>query len=506
MLKRLTAFAVLMLMAIPLRSALAQVNVTFQVDMGVYMQLTTNGFNPATDSVCVRGDFQVMAGDTAHYSGNQNWGGYKFLMTKSATNDSIYTLTVPFPDSAKGKTLTYKFVLTHNGTDTWESVANRAYVVTTDANQQIPLVYFNNRTSVGVTVNITFQADMSDLLSEGFNPATDSIEVRGDTPPLNWGPGILMQQDLITPTLFTVTLKFTGVAGTPIQWKFHADPQNKFANTGWDNIADNRIVYLPHADTTISPIKPVIQVGGVTTGVDSVTFHVDMNGAHEKWHNSLITGLKSVWIGGSVTPLQWPSNWLFSDTASNGTLIKLYDDGNPAHGDVTAGDNIYSVILAFPSGSTSPVFFKYGAVFSGVDTLNGGASYLDNEAGFGLNHTLNLNLAGGSQTADNKFGDQATGVREENTNQMPSKFTLSQNYPNPFNPTTNIRYTIPKSSLVTLRVYNVLGQEVATIFAGFQHAGTYTADFNATRLASGVYLYRLQAGSFSETKKMILMK
>ncbi len=497
MLRRITALAVIILLAVSFSKLYAQANVTFQVDMGVYMQLTTGGFNPATDSVVIRGDFE-------HYVGATDWAGYDFLMTKSATNDSIYTLTVPFPDSVKGKVINYKYVLVHAGTDTWESVSNRVDTVSSDANQQIPLVYFNDRISVGTTVNITFQADMTALLNEGFNPATDSIEVRGDTSPLNWGPGVLLQQDLISPTLFKVTLQFTGVVGTPIQWKFHCDPQSKFANTGWDNIANNRIVYFPAADTSVGPIVPAIQVGGQTTAVDSVTFYVNMNGAHERYHNSLITGLKSVWIAGSVPPLQWPSNWLFTDTVSTGALIKMYDDGT--HGDVTANDGIYSNILVFPSGSTSPVFYKYGAVFSGVDTINGGASYLDNEAGFGLNHTLALVLTGGSQTVTNMFGDQATAIIEVKTGNVPTQFTLSQNYPNPFNPTTMIDYTVPKSSFVTLKIYNILGQEVSTLYSGFQKAGTYKASFDASRLASGIYLYRLESNGTSLTKKMILMK
>ncbi len=351
MMKRLSTLAILALMIAFTSSAFAQVNVKFQVHMGIYMQL--NQFDPATDSVLIRGDFQTMAGDTV------TWGGDVFLMSKSVANDSIYTLTVPFADSAKGKTINYKFVIRHSGSDTWENDPNRSYDITTDANQEIPLAYFNRRTTVGVTVTITFQADMSDLLNEGFNPSTDSIEVRGDTSPLDWGPGVLMSQDLLSPTIFKVDLKFTGVPGSSIQWKLHADPATRFANGGWENITDNRVLIFPHADTTLSPIKPVIQVGGQTTADDTVKFTVDMNGAHERYHNTAITGLKSVWIGGSVAPLQWPSNWLFSDTASSGgTLIRMYDDGDAAHGDATAGDGIYSNILIFPSGSTSPVFLN----------------------------------------------------------------------------------------------------------------------------------------------------
>ncbi len=105
----------------------------------------------------------------------------------------------------------------------------------------------------------------------------------------------------------------------------------------------------------------------------------------------------------------------------------------------------------------------------------------------------------------NWFPEQITGVVKK-VNSLPTKFSLSQNYPNPFNPSTVISYTIPKSGNITLKIYNILGQEVATAFQGFQTAGSYTANFDASRLASGVYFYRLQAGQFNETKKMMLMK
>ncbi len=85
-------------------------------------------------------------------------------------------------------------------------------------------------------------------------------------------------------------------------------------------------------------------------------------------------------------------------------------------------------------------------------------------------------------------------------------FTLSQNFPNPFNPTTQINYTVPKNGFVTLKVYNVLGQEVTTLFSGQQTAGSHVATFNASKFASGVYFYRLQAGTNFVTMKMVLMK
>ncbi len=91
-------------------------------------------------------------------------------------------------------------------------------------------------------------------------------------------------------------------------------------------------------------------------------------------------------------------------------------------------------------------------------------------------------------------------------NVQPNSYSLSQNYPNPFNPTTNINFSVAKASNVKLIIYNILGQQVATLINNYMNAGTYTYQFNAANLASGVYLYSLEAGSFRMNKKMILLK
>jgi len=97
-----------------------------------------------------------------------------------------------------------------------------------------------------------------------------------------------------------------------------------------------------------------------------------------------------------------------------------------------------------------------------------------------------------------------TGIEDEN--EIPKEFSLAQNYPNPFNPSTKISWQLPVSSHVSLTIYDVLGYEVKTLVDEYKPAGNYEVEFNASSLASGIYFYKIQAGSFVETKKMILLR
>ncbi|HSR16916.1 MAG TPA: T9SS type A sorting domain-containing protein [Ignavibacteriaceae bacterium] len=101
---------------------------------------------------------------------------------------------------------------------------------------------------------------------------------------------------------------------------------------------------------------------------------------------------------------------------------------------------------------------------------------------------------------------EAVGVENEKDNKFPSKFSLSQNYPNPFNPSTVISYRILKEGMVTLKIYDVLGREVMALADEYKSAGSYTVKFDASELAGGVYIYRIQAGAFNASKKMLLIK
>jgi hypothetical protein len=94
----------------------------------------------------------------------------------------------------------------------------------------------------------------------------------------------------------------------------------------------------------------------------------------------------------------------------------------------------------------------------------------------------------------------------ELTGSLPHTFSVQQNYPNPFNPTTRIRYELPKTSHVTLTLFNTIGQQVATLVDGERSAGSYVLDFDAANLPSGAYFYRLLAGGYSSVKRMMIVK
>jgi hypothetical protein len=94
----------------------------------------------------------------------------------------------------------------------------------------------------------------------------------------------------------------------------------------------------------------------------------------------------------------------------------------------------------------------------------------------------------------------------EDENGIPEKYNLSQNYPNPFNPTTLLRFSLPNSSFVKLKVYNLLGEEVKTLLNEYKAKGFHNITFDASGLPSGIYIYRLITGEYTSSKKMILEK
>ena len=90
--------------------------------------------------------------------------------------------------------------------------------------------------------------------------------------------------------------------------------------------------------------------------------------------------------------------------------------------------------------------------------------------------------------------------------EIPTVYALEQNYPNPFNPSTVINFSLPESGLVTLKVFNILGEEVATLINEMRSVGNYEVSFDASHLTTGMYIYRIESGEFTSIKKMLLVK
>ncbi len=147
-----------------------------------------------------------------------------------------------------------------------------------------------------------------------------------------------------------------------------------------------------------------------------------------------------------------------------------------------------------PASSTDTVRLSQPTTITGRLRLMRGV--FDNRIPFTLGPNAEISFEGGTLLVTSV--DEASGI--------PTSFFVEQNYPNPFNPSTTIRYGLPREAYVTVRVYNLLGQEVAAPFAGRQHAGTHTVVVDASKLASGVYFYRVQAGSSALTRKMTVVK
>jgi hypothetical protein len=154
--------------------------------------------------------------------------------------------------------------------------------------------------------------------------------------------------------------------------------------------------------------------------------------------------------------------------------------------------------LPFAAADSGWVQYKYeigSRVAAGSNIYIGFREYVSNSTIDGASFSMDLVRVTGL----------ATGVSQISS-EVPERYSLSQNYPNPFNPTTTINFALPKQGLVTLKVYNSLGKEVATLVDGFKNAGVYQANFNAVNLNSGVYFYSIQSEGFSEVKKMMLIK
>ncbi|MEO6693779.1 MAG: T9SS type A sorting domain-containing protein [Ignavibacteria bacterium] len=195
----------------------------------------------------------------------------------------------------------------------------------------------------------------------------------------------------------------------------------------------------------------------------------------------------------------WSSGSFWKSTSAGSNFTDLNQSGSLWATDIARDDP--TAICYDLYGSNAYVSLNGGDNFTSVNVGSSpaaGISYMD-KANLLIQH-------GGGVFKFSVNYSVITAITENTISNIPNSFALAQNYPNPFNPTTNIKFDIPKSGNVSLKVYNELGKEVNTLINSFRSAGTYEINFDASALSSGIYFYTLRTDGLTATKKMLLVK
>ncbi len=455
------------------------VPITFEVDMSV--QVDKGNFDAATGTVTLAGTMNGWdAGATSMSDGD---------------GDLTYSVTL---DLTEGDEHEFKFV--KNG-DGWESVPNRTYIV--PANPDTYLAYFDNDDGGELTeITLSFQVDMElEIAAARFDPANDTLSARGSFN--GWSDVTILSASATNPNIYEGAAQYETFAGDEIYYKY---AYTSALGTNWEGGA-NFVHLIDSTDIangfSVVPLRGYNQPCGGHDFIDhefTIRFIVDMNGAVDA-NGVTFPSIDNVAIAGANPPLAWHGGGWPDDDPN---VIFLFDDGT--NGDDVAGDKFYSKEITFPIYSPLTIQYKYGANW-GLASNNGTN---DNEAGVGSDHFLTLFPEFWYGDAVDVFGvmgdkDVVNSVDQVGS-EIPTVYELGQNYPNPFNPSTVINFSIPESGLVTLKVFNILGQEVVELVNAVKSAGSYEVSFDATGLTSGMYVYRIQAGSYTATKKMLLLK
>lgn len=498
--------------------SLAQVSVTFNVDMTVKTKELK--FTPGTQKVYVAGNFT-------------DWQNAAVEMTDT-DNDTVYSVTIPGfqPDSV----LNFKFIYSSGAANagTWENDPNRTWNV--PATNPVFTDWFDRDSIVTLvgTANITFDVNMTVMSEVGiFNSAQDSMHVRGSYNGWNSNDpsNSRLNQDPLDPDHWFLEVPFVNANINEVTYyKFVVDVQDTSADhwtDGWERPSytggGNREFTFTGQNQTLpngTKFNNLPYYDGVhpdwviPAGVSlAPTFQVDMTSAMDAQQqaipfNPTTDELYVIFEQPSFVATQ---GWYDADTMK---VFRLTDDNN---------DKIYTGTLNIKAPSFNSFIYRYAYVSYGGQN---GRAWVFEPAGFSSHayRTRYINQTA-ARTFDNPytfpkdnwtnaevktewesspFDHTTTGVRTVDT--KAKTFKVDQNFPNPFNPETVIRFSMPEAGLVTVKVYNMLGQEVATLLNDTKTAGTYDVQFNGSRLTSGIYFYTVSAGKFSVTKKMTLVK
>ncbi len=487
------------------------VNVTFQVDMAV--KICEGTFNPATAVVTVPGDLN-------------GWNTATDTLT-DGDGDSVYTKTKSL---AENSTVNYKFFAT--GGLGWEGDPNRQFVVPVGGGN-VPVDFFDRDASCSQTANanILWNSDFTAYQQIGwFNPATDSIQVRGAFNA--WG-GTVMEFDPLTTGVYFTTVSGLFTLNDPIFHKYFIDLDEATAEARFPGYSsDQDGVRYDHPYTVGDGNRQFVLTGGGNQATP-LAYYSDINPQGALLNNTdTVTVTMSVNMGSAVNDgIPFDPNadtvyiifidrmWKGAQAANRGGLADAFADVKLTP-TAAAGDTVYE-------GSFTVIGkAHYGIMYVYEFRSNSGST---SQEGSGLGAQYGRRVRYIQPLAPNSFPRYYTApmdtwkknaplnvetppynplasVAEDHTPGVPAGFKLGQNYPNPFNPATKMKYTVPERAHVSLKVYNLLGQVVSTLVDQQQSAGNYIATFEANNLPTGVYFYRLEAGRFTETRKMLLLK
>lgn len=492
------------------------VGVTFQVNMRIKM---------------LEGSFLPKSGDAVRVAGSFNGWGSSTDTLSDANNDSIYTKTININEKAS---IEYKFLKTPRGGLDWENVANRKYDVPVGGGTLAP-AYFDNDTiyNAPISGNLLFQTNIKAFEDLGwFRPdQKDTLEVRGG---FNGWAGTKMDPVPGEVGQYEVALPYSATIGDHMDYKFFirlTDSTAKAAifegfrspltasgdgfgyehpaergdgNRGFDLMAGGDIE-VPMFD--YSDINP----GGVLGATDSVTVTLRVNmGPAKSYVDAFVPGSDTLRL-------------VLQDALWRGAEQKIQGVANfpsvmPMSPIAGGGDSLYQVTFKVKGPTHYNIQYTYRYIHPGGNAVDQGGGlggqnpYITrfiqpvSPNHWPATYTAPIDQWKHDKPLPGETAPLATGVAPEPTANVPLVYSLSQNYPNPFNPATRIKYSIPEGAHVSLKVYNVLGQVVATLVNEQQAKGAYVAMFEAPQLASGVYFYRLEAGKFMQTMKMLLLK
>ncbi|GIR29971.1 MAG: hypothetical protein CM15mP44_2540 [Candidatus Neomarinimicrobiota bacterium] len=250
-----------------------------------------------------------------------------------------------------------------------------------------------------VTASVTFQADMTTLLSQGWDGNTHFMEIRGGIN--GWAAGDVLAEDLTDPALYSITKEITAMPGSVQEWKFKANPDENFNNNGWETAA-NRTFYFWGEDIVLEPEAPVILPVGPLANDVMVEIHATfLEGTLNANNNEPFPVTPdTLVINGSFL-----NCWCTWGNCMGSTCAEKVSPDVPrlVDGD---GDGVYTGTLSLPAGHGNVFTYKLGAYYPGVEDVTGENGAMDNEAGFGADKVYYIPTdASGTVTLETVFGD-----------------------------------------------------------------------------------------------------